>query len=171
MTSAQSEKALSNFDTQQAGGTVSKADVAAAGGGKGSAMGSMAGGMIGGMMAGGIGSAIGKSIGSMAPDPSAMTGPALVGNNGVGAAQGISGNFNNQTGENGVGGSRGSYAGGGPADSVGSAGGIVGGAMNTPVPQAVATSVEVNGNLFGNLDKGGWSSATKRLGAMKMGVQ
>lgn len=131
LTESQTDKALANFDTQQAGGKVSSEDIAAAGGTPapfGSAL-PTAGGIVQGatgskslgaganMLAGAIPgvNVINGILGmgnlamgaanelAAASQPSAMNGPSLVGNNGVGAAQGIQdGGFNNQTGQGGV---------------------------------------------------------------------
>lgn len=200
LTSAQTDQALSNFDAQQAGGKVSNADLVAAGGTPRAI--DFSAPTVGGIVANATGSPTMGSLGNMATSlsplgpvnaaaglvnlgigainelsaanqPSAMNGPALVGNNGVGAAQGIAeGGFNNQTGVGGVPTSNSGAAvaagSGGQADPAPSpAPGIVG-SVAAPVaaPPSVAAP-EVNYGLFGSLGMGGWTSAARKFAARK----
>lgn len=108
--------------------------------------------------------------------PTAMNGPALVGKDGVGAAQAIpEGGFNNQTGEGGV--PKGNTPAAQPAESgAGSEqqGGLVAGAMNptSPLPPAppAPPATPVNYNTFGSMNTAGWSRSARRFANAKRGV-
>lgn len=106
----------------------------------------------------------------------AMNGPALVGNSGVGAAQAIAdGGFNNQTGEGGVpapaGGSIAASGEGGNESPTGIIGSASPGTVTTPAapstPPTTAAAPDVNYSLFGSVGMGGWSSAARRYAAKK----
>ncbi len=157
LTSAQVEQALANFDNQKAGLSVSPAGLAAAGvqdtslgKGIGTVAGTLSGVPFGGMIGGLIGSAIAGN------QPSAMNGPALVGDNGVGPSQGQS-TEGNYAGFNSSGDQPSGEGGDGPS-------GLIGSQTTTAAPTAPAAP-DVNYNLYGNLSMGGWSSAARKMAA------